>query len=455
MKRKNSLFSQRPKTKTPKPVKKSKTDDSDSVTIERLSHEGRGVAKLGGKTLFIEGALPGERVSFTITQKHRRYDEAVCNEVLEASSARTNPLCQHYGQCGGCDLQHLSHEQQITTKQELVIDQLKRLGSFQPENIITPLISPEWNYRRSCRIGINQLMRDGSAIVGFRRRGSNKLTPIHNCPVLAEPLNNIIQKLPEILEAEDNFKTITHAELSLADNQGAITIRAMKPLTSSLMNAFKSLATDNHFSLFIDNGSTLESCSDNNELIYKIASTQTEISYKPGDFIQVNSTVNEKMISRAIEWLHLSKTDRILDLFCGIGNFTLPVAAYVDSIVGVEGVEEMVERANQNAIRNRLTNSNFYRADLSKDMRSLPWYKQGFNKIILDPPRAGALEIIKQLDTHNPEMILYISCNPAALARDGSELVKQGYRADKFCVMDMFPHTSHVESMMLFVKSDA
>ena len=449
MKRKSSLFSQRPKAKS---AKKSSKDYPDSISIDRLSHEGRGIAKVDGKTLFIEGALPGEKVSFSITEQHRRYDEAICTEILIASPDRVEPQCGHYGQCGGCDLQHLNHDRQIETKQLLVLDQLKRLGGVEPESITEPLTSPAWQYRRSCRIGINQLSRDGSAIVGFRRRGSNKLTAIQYCPVLAEPLNNMISELPSILEREDNFKTITHAELSLADNQGALTIRIKKAISEELQQSLKLLAEKHNFSLFLDNGSSLECCSDNPELSYNVACTNTDIRFEPGDFIQVNAVVNEKMIERSIEWLNLDANDRVLDLFCGIGNFTLPVAQYVESIVGVEGVEEMVSRATLNAEKNQLKNCQFYRADLSKDLTALPWYKQGFNKIILDPPRTGALEIIKQFDLHQPEMILYISCNPAALARDAAELVKQGYKAERFCVMDMFPHTSHVESMMLFVK---
>jgi 23S rRNA (uracil1939-C5)-methyltransferase len=452
MKRKNSLFSQRPKTKS---SKKTLDDYPSSITVERLSHEGRGVAKVNGKTLFIEGALAGETVAFSVTQKHRRFDEATCTEIIEASADRVTPKCPHYGQCGGCDMQHLAHDQQIQTKQNLVVDQLQRLGGFQPEAVLEPLVSPEWEYRRSCRIGINQLSKGGSAIVGFRRRGSNKLTAIEQCPVLAKPLNAILGGLSQILETEDNFKAITHAELSLADNQGAFTLRVKKPLSDNLKDQLKALADTNNFCLFIDNGNEVTPVSDNSELYYTVNCSDSVISFKPGDFIQVNKAVNELMIERAINWLDLSNSDRILDLFCGVGNFTLPVAPNVASIVGVEGVEEMVTRANQNAARNHLSNCEFYRADLSKDLAALPWYKQGFNKIILDPPRTGALEVIRQLQGHNPEMILYISCNPAALSRDGAELVKQGYISKKFSVMDMFPHTSHVESMMLFVNKNA
>ncbi|MCP4597339.1 23S rRNA (uracil(1939)-C(5))-methyltransferase RlmD [Neptuniibacter sp.] len=450
MKRKPSLFA-KPKAGS-KPQRSKQMVYPDVLEVESLSHEGRGIAKVDGKTIFISGALPGESVKYKIDTQHRRYDEASCTEVIKASPQRVEAKCQHYGTCGGCDLQHLNHEDQISAKQTTVIDQLDRLGHFTPETIEQPIQSPEWNYRRSCRLGINQLQRDGSAIVGFRRRGSSKLTHISDCPVLAEPLNEILKALPSILETEEDFKGITHAELSEGDESGALTLRIKKPLTDHLSEKLQQLASEHNFSLFLDDGQKLQRTDKTAELFYQIENSSTQVYFEPGDFIQVNASVNNQMINRAITWLDLSKDDRVLDLFCGVGNFTLPIAGHVAAIVGVEGVEEMVERANQNASRNQLSNCSFYRANLSKDLRALPWYKQGFNKIILDPPRTGALEVIKQLEKHQADMILYVSCNPAALARDGAELIKQGYRPSRFCVMDMFPHTSHVESLVLFER---
>lgn len=451
MSKKHSLFSQRPKTRT----LKRKSEYPESILVEGFSHEGRGIAKHEGKTLFISGALPGEEVRFNIEQQHRRFDEARCTEVISASTHRVEPGCQYYEQCGGCDLQHLSHAEQITTKQQLVLDQLQRLGGFQPEQIDTPLQSPAWGYRRSCRLGINQLQKDGSALVGFRRKGSSKLIAIEQCPVLAAPLNKILQALPAILETEENFKSITHAELSLGDDSGALCLRVKKPLSDNLKSQLLRLCHANDFHLYLDDGNEIRTVEQSPDLFYRVPESAHQIVFKPGDFIQVNTAINNQMVERAIAWLAPTSTDRVLDLFCGIGNFTLPIAGFVDSIVGVEGIEDMVSRAQQNATRNQLDNCQFYRADLSKELQALPWYKQGFNKILLDPPRAGALEVIQQLDSHRPESILYISCNPAALARDGAVLVEQGYKAARFCVMDMFPHTSHVESMVLFVKSDA
>ncbi len=450
MKRKQSLFS-RPKASKTKPSK-THTDYPEILNIQALSHEGRGIAKHEGKTIFISGALPGEEVKYQLDTKHRRYDEAFCTEVVTASEQRSKPHCDYYGQCGGCDLQHLDHTHQITTKETLVIDQLARLGKFQPTTVEAPINSPSWEYRRSCRLGINQLTRDGSAIVGFRRKGSSKLLNIKHCPVLEKPLDNILSELPEILETAETFKEITHAEISMGEHEGALTLRIKKRPSEALCERLNQLANKHNFKLYFDHGHKVEAYEGEAQLDYPIPSTGTEISFKPGDFIQVNAQVNNQMIERAIQWLQLNKNDRVLDLFCGIGNFTLPIASQVDSIIGIEGVEEMVDRANLNAKQNLLSNCEFHKANLTNDLRAMPWYKKGFNKILLDPPRTGALEIIKQLKQHSPEMVLYVSCNPAALARDGAELIEQGFQATRFCVMDMFPHTSHVESLILFER---
>lgn len=451
MNRKKSLFNRPAKSKT-KSSKKA-IDYPEVIDVTGFSHEGRGIAKHEGKTLFISGALPEEQVRFEIEAKHRRYDEATCKEIITASEHRVEPQCEYYGRCGGCDLQHLNHDQQITTKQNIVTEQLRRLGKFEPTVTEAPITSPSWNYRRSCRLGINQLTRDGSALVGFRRKGSSKLIKIEHCPILAKPLDNILNKLPAVLETSDNFKEITHAEISMGDTEGALTLRVKKRPNDALANDLNQLAIDHNCRLYFDHGKRIEAYDSEAELSYTITDTASEIAFKPGDFIQVNAQVNQKMISRALSWLQLNNDDRVLDLFCGIGNFTLPMASQVNRVVGIEGVEEMVDRARINATNNQLDNCEFYKANLTNDLRAMPWYKQGFNKILLDPPRTGALEIIKQLEQHSPDMVLYVSCNPAALARDGAELISQGYQVTKFCVMDMFPHTSHVESLALFERA--
>ncbi|WP_370280953.1 23S rRNA (uracil(1939)-C(5))-methyltransferase RlmD [Pontibacterium sp.] len=422
------------------------------LTIEGLSHEGRGIARHEGKTIFVSGALSGESVEARITKNHKRYAEAECIQVTQASPFRSEPVCPHYGVCGGCDLQHLEHTQQIEEKQAIVLDQLQRLGKVQPEQIESPLRSQPENYRRAARLGINQLQRDGSVVIGFRRRGSNKLTSIDHCPVLNEKLNQVISLLHESLQDVENVRNITHAEVVMGDSEGALTLRTKKRLPDELISTLTAAVEAIQLKLYLDDGEQVQPAVEPAQLKYALPEHNISLNFEPGDFLQVNAALNAQMIQRAIDWLELQKDDRVLDLFSGIGNFTLPLARYAGEVVGVEGSDTMVQRATKNARRNQLDNTAFYKGDLSGDLRHHHWYNQGFNKVLLDPPRTGALEAIKQLQHYDADRILYVSCNPAALARDAAELASQGYRFTRFCVMDMFPHTSHVESLALFEK---
>lgn len=424
------------------------------LSIEGLSHEGRGIARHNGKTLFVAGALPGEEVEARITKTHRRFDEAQCINVIQASEDRAEPICEHYGVCGGCDLQHLTHARQIEEKQRIVLDQLERLGKIQPEATESPLHSPASKYRRSARLGVNQLQRDNSVVVGFRRRASNKLTRIDHCPVLNDTLNQTIQLLQNALDQAGQVRDITHAEISMGDQEGALTLRIKKRPSDALLDAISLAANQLDLRLYLDDGQNTLAYTDAADLHYRLPDQDIKLSFEPGDFLQVNAGVNEQMISRALEWLQPTPDDRILDLFSGIGNFTLPLALNAGEVVGVEGSDTMVQRAAANAEANGLANCAFYRANLSNDLRHHRWFNQGFNKIVLDPPRTGALEAIKQLEHYQADQILYVSCNPSALARDAAELVAMGYRFSRFCVMDMFPQTSHVESLALFEKPE-
>lgn len=423
------------------------------LTIEALSHEGRGIARVDGKTLFVAGALPGEQITARITQRHKRFDEAECIAIHTPSADRADPVCAHYGSCGGCDLQHLSHPRQIETKQQLVLDQLMRLGGVAPDTIETPLHSAPTGYRRSTRIGINRLQRDGSLIVGFRRRGSHKLTPISHCPVLTPPLSDVIGLLNNVLAGADDVRIITHAEATQGDHEGALTLRITRRPPPQLLQQLSDALAALQMKLYLDDGSGAIPFSAESELSYQLDTPPLTLSYRPGDFIQVNAEINRQMIERALAWLELSPASRVLDLFCGIGNFTLPLAQAASEVVGVEGSEEMVARATENAHANGLQNCSFYRADLSTDLRHQRWFNQGFDAIVLDPPRTGALEVIRQTAHYKARKILYVSCNPSALARDAAELVSQGYTLSRFCVMDMFPNTSHVESLALFERT--
>ncbi|MBY4675282.1 23S rRNA (uracil(1939)-C(5))-methyltransferase RlmD [Marinobacterium arenosum] len=435
----------------PQPRRSKTPQQPLSLSIDKLSHEGRGIARHEGKTVFVEGALPGEQVTAKISQQHRRYDEAECLSIEQPSDQRATPGCPHFGSCGGCQLQHLSHDEQIHQKQQWVLEQLERLGGLQPEQVEPPLTSDSWHYRRAARIGINQ-RQDGSSIVGFRRRNSNRITALEQCPVLDQRGEPLFRLLSELLDQHGGSKQITHAELSYGDQVGALTLRVKKCPGDALLGALKQLASEQQLNLYLDHGERIEIVQQAGELTFSLPEFNQTLEFAPGDFIQVNDALNRQMIVRALDWLAPTPEERVLDLFCGLGNFTLPLASRAASVIGIEGSERMVERARANAARNGLDNCRFEAADLSQPIRKSDWFKAGFDKVLLDPPRTGALELVRQL-IHGPaDQLLYVSCNPAALARDGGELHKAGFRLTRFCVMDMFPQTTHVESLALFVR---
>ncbi|MBV1789154.1 23S rRNA (uracil(1939)-C(5))-methyltransferase RlmD [Marinobacterium sp. D7] len=423
--------------------------------VHSLSLEGRGVARQDGKTLFISGALPGERVRARITNRHKRFDEAETLEVLEASSERQSPPCVYYGRCGGCQLQHLKPDAQIQYKERLVLDQLQRFANITPEVVEPALHSADLGYRRSARIGVNQ-RSDGEALIGFRRQGSNKLIDIDSCPVLEPRINRLLIELRPLLRDAGNIKHITHLDISCGDQSGSLTLRHTRRLTDESISALQQLCDQQGFQLYLlGNDNQLQAiATDVPDPSYRPFETGPELRFAPGDFLQVNAEINRQMVIRALQWLAPSAGERALDLFCGLGNFTLPLAQHAGEVIGVEGSAEMVARTRDNAERNGLENISVFKSDLSRDIRDTSWYQQaslkGFDLIVLDPPRAGAEECVRQLRQYGARAVLYIACNPASLVRDAQLLIESGYRMTRFAVMDMFPHTAHVESMALF-----
>lgn len=434
------------------PARKSASHSPQALDIEGLSHDGRGVARLNGKTVFVTGALPGEQAMVRIDNDRNRYAEAQTLELLSTSPDRCEPACQHYGQCGGCDLQHLRHDQQIAFKQTQALDQLKRIGNLTPASTEAPLVSMPWHYRRSARIGINQLQRSGEPLIGFRRRASNKLLQIEQCDVLDVRARDLFRGLRDTLSGLDDLKSITHAQVQYGDSQGALTLRTKKPLRADTVARLQPLARQYALQLYLEGSQGIQYAGGETEqpLTYALPAFKLELAFAPGDFLQVNPELNRQMVSRAIDWLDPQPEDRVLDLFCGLGNFTLPLATRCREVIGVEGSETMTDRATANAQANGIENATFFRNDLSQDFRHQAWYRSGFDLILLDPPRTGAREAILQLIGYRAKRILYVSCNPAMLARDGAELAQAGYRLSRFCVMDMFPHTAHVEALALF-----
>jgi len=429
------------------------SDTTHSLTIERLSHEGRGVGRIGGKTTFVPDALPGEELLVRIEEVHKRYNTARVVERHSSSPDRTEPLCSHYGECGGCDLQHLNIDAQRQHKQQQVLDQLQRFAAVVPEQIEPALIASDAGYRRAARIGINQRQRDDEVLVGFRRRGSNKLLDIEQCPVLEPRLQPVFALMREALSDQGDIRRITHLDISCGDQGGYLRLRCTRALPEALQARLEQVADTLDLTLQI--ALAADSHSDLAQAHYHLPTQNLQLNFASTDFIQVNADINHQMVNQALEWLAPSSDDRVLDLFSGLGNFTLPLAQKAAQAVGVEGSTTMVERARSNAEAAGLDNVQFYRADLSQSFRHAPWFHEGFDLILLDPPRTGARETVGQLVHYGARRILYISCNPSALVADLEPLLSEGYRVTRFGIMDMFPQTAHVESMLLLEKADA
>lgn len=434
-------------------------------TIDRLSHDCRGVASLDGKTIFIDGALVGEKVTARLVEDHARFIDARVDQIIEPSPERVAPPCEHFASCGGCQLQYMPPSAQVAMKQQALLEQLQRWGGVVPKHILPAISVGDTGYRSRARLGV-WYEADGSVTLGFRQRYSNDITPINQCIVLVPELNVLLAPLHVWLTELRATKAVTHIELVKGQHEIAIILRHTKKLAEADLAALAQLADKAHCKVWLepngDNGLTdIAGQPCDPRLAYSVESL--DLAFHPQDFIQVNPQVNQQMVAQALQLLALKPTDRVLDLFCGIGNFTLPIAKQCADVVGIEAVESMVLRGRENAERLNITNAKFIAANLA-DMTHTQLQRlggadkeQGITAILLDPPRDGAKDIIasilrwgvgKQL---SPKRIVYVSCNPATLARDSALLAEAGYSLDTLGVLDMFPHTSHVESMALFL----
>ncbi|WP_369623588.1 23S rRNA (uracil(1939)-C(5))-methyltransferase RlmD [Marinobacterium sp. BA1] len=439
----------------PRRSKKAVVSDTPlELTVDRLSHEGRGIASHNGKTTFIAGVLPGERVQVRLTQVHKRYDEAELLQVTHPSLDRREPACAHFNQCGGCDLQHLNIDAQRLHKQQQVLDQLKRYAGvdIQPEQLFPTLTAAPLGYRRTARIGLNQRQRDGELLVGFRRRGSNKLLNIDQCPILEPRLQPVFDVVRQHLSDATDVRQLTHIDLSHGDRSGFICFRATRSPSAELMQRLQAIADALQLQLIVAlNDATIPA--DPAPCHYSLPEFELELAFGSSDFIQVNADLNRLMVRQAVDWMDPGPEERVLDLFCGLGNFTLPLAQKAAQVVGIEGSSDMVAQAQRNAASAGLDNAQFYRANLSESFVHAPWYRSGFDLILLDPPRTGAREAVQQLAGYGARKVLYISCNPSALVADLPLLLQAGYRVARFGIMDIFPQTSHVESMLLLERT--
>ncbi len=429
---------------------------SAEAEIIDLSHDGRGVARIDGKAVFIADALPGEKVRFRYIKQTRKFDEGQTEEVIEASPHRIDPGCVHFGVCGGCTLQHFDAEQQILAKQKVLADNFTRLGGVEPSEWADPMMGPIWGYRRRARLSVRYVAAKKRAFVGFRERNGRFVADLSHCPVMVD-FGFTLKDLANLISSFDAARRVPQIELTEGDDCNAMVVRQMGSFSEADYQRLRDFSDTYGIVIYLqpDGVDSLQLLTDFKQLHTSISEYNVDYQFEPLDFVQVNQKINEKMIAQAIRWLEPEENDRVLDLFCGLGNFTLPVSRFVKEVVGVEGDDGLVARANQNVERNKISNARFYKADLRKDHMSSAWAKGGFNKLILDPPRSGAVEVLPLIAQFAPEKIVYISCHPGSLARDSGILVeKYGYRLVKAGVMDMFPQTGHVESMAVFVRGD-
>lgn len=425
------------------------------LEVVDLSHEGQGIARLDGRVVFIDGALPGETVEAQLLHKRKGIQEARLLKVVTPSVERIDPFCQHYEVCGGCAGQHLSPEKQLVYKQQQLLENLGRIGKVQPAQVIPALQSSIWNYRRRARLGARWVPQKERTLVGFRERSSNKLAFLTRCEVLAKPLDALIDPLSVMLGSLSVRDKVPQVECAVADNITALVIRILEDLTEQDTQTLHAFANQHGVQIYLqregyDSIKPLlpESVQ---PLLYSLPAYQVTFEFLPNDFIQVNGELNKVMIDQALHWLDLKPTDTVLDLFCGLGNFSLPLARRATQVLGVEGEATLVARARQNAVRNGLGNVQFITANLFDDQAGTPWARQTFDKVLLDPPRAGAREILPVVARSGASRVVYVSCHPGSLARDAGLLVHEhGFKLTAAGVMDMFPHTAHVESMAVF-----
>lgn len=429
------------------------------VAITGLSHDGRGIARVNDKVMFVFGALPDETVRVQITKSHSRFQEATTLEVLTPSAMRVKPPCQHFGTCGGCSLQHISPNDQVKLKQSWLADQLLHQGKVTPIEWLPPLHSEPVGYRQKARLAARYVPQKQSVLVGFREQGNSKIAIIEACETLDVRVGHKIKALRDMIESLEGRESIAQIEVAASKEDVALIFRHLEALNDADLQRLTTFCQENAFSLWLQpsNNQSVHKVwpqDGNPYLTYTLPAQDLTFAFHPMDFTQVNAEMNQKMINQALSLLDPKPTDVILDLFCGLGNFSLPFAKYASKVVGVEGSVESVTRAKDNAKRNQLSNTEFYAFNLEEQIKDQPFAKQHYNKIILDPPRSGAQKLVEDMARLKPKEILYVSCNSATFVRDAAILVHQhGYKLAKLGVMDMFPQTAHIETMGLFVSA--
>ena len=429
---------------------------AEPAEIESLDQEGRGVAHVGGKAVFVDGALPGEQVSFRRTRRQRRHDEGEVIEVLRAAPERVAPRCRHFGTCGGCSLQHLEHGAQLAAKSRVVAEALARIGGVTPDRWLPPLSGPVFAYRRRARLGCKYVDKKGKVLVGFRERSSPLLADIESCEVLARPVGGLLTELARLVGSLEIRRRVPQIEVAVGDNAAALVLRVLDEPAAVDLERLRAFEAQHGVALYLQPGGldTVRPLSAPAvPLRYELPGLTAGIEFAPTDFVQVNGELNRLMVAHAIELLDPCPADRALDLFCGLGNFSLPLALRAAAVDGVEGDAALVARARANAARNGIGNASFHVANLAAASQAADWSRADYDLVLLDPPRAGAREILPMATASRPRRLVYVSCHAGSFARDAGILAGQlGYRLAAAGIMDMFPQTSHVETIALFER---
>ncbi|MGB5234031.1 MAG: 23S rRNA (uracil(1939)-C(5))-methyltransferase RlmD [Candidatus Macondimonas sp.] len=431
------------------------------VEVTAMAHDGRGIGQLDGKRIFIHGALRGETVRVLANRRTRGYDEGEVSEILSASPDRVVPRCAAYARCGGCSLQHMDPQAQILAKQQVLLDNLKHIGRVQPERVLPPVTGPVWGYRRKARLAVRRVRAKERVLVGFRERRSAYIAETERCEVLDERVGARLGLLAELIAGLSIVGSLPQIEVAVTDALTVLVLRVMAEPTAADLERLRSFGMAHHIQFWLqakgpDSAAPIPGAwAPDQTLAYRLPEDGIEMGFRPHDFTQVNEAMNRLMVTQAMALLDPDPADRLLDLFCGLGNFTLPMARRVREVVGVEGDADLVARARANAERHALPRALFLTANLY-DPSALdppPWGREGFDGVLLDPPRSGAREVLGAVAATGARRVVYVSCHPATLARDAADLVHvHGLELTAAGVMDMFPHTGHVESVALFER---
>ncbi|MEQ8798821.1 MAG: 23S rRNA (uracil(1939)-C(5))-methyltransferase RlmD [Salinisphaeraceae bacterium] len=427
------------------------------LTVADLAADGRGVGRDDtGKTVFVPDCLPGERITYLRKRQHRQHDEGLLESVLEAAPERVTPRCPHFGLCGGCALQHLDAEAQVAFKQQQVLTTLARVGGVIPDRTLPPVTGARWGYRRRARLGVKYVAKKGGTLVGFRERGSPFVAMLDECHVLVPAVGHRLTELQTLIDGLSIREQLPQIEVAAGDDVTAVVMRVLATPSAADREQLAAFAKANDFVIYLQTGG-LDTVAPLQPpapaLTYDLPEFDVRVAFEPTDFVQIHAEVNRGMVSQAVQLLEAGPSDTVLELFAGLGNFSLPLARRAGQVIAVEGEAGLVARARANAAVNGLTNVEAHVADLFEPADGAAWLHPPADRLLLDPPRSGAREILPAAVASRPGRIVYCSCHPATLARDAATLVNDfGYRLEAAGAVDMFPHTAHVEAMALFTR---